>query len=229
MFDRAAIATWFGAASIAITCAAMGCSKPPRATTVLSFQDLDCSDCGEEVARALIEHPRIYKTTFDKQRVELTVVAAPDVDVRALAAEAREEEDVWTLTPGAGKGHYLQTEKPPELDIVEVSRGGEDVPSLDALAVKGKVTIVDLYATWCGPCHDLDEHIVDVMKEQPGIAYRRLDVGDWDTPLGEHYLTGVKELPYVLVFRADGTRAAELVGLDLPKFDAALTAAKGSP
>lgn len=221
-------ATTFGALAVVVASVATACSTPPRATTVLSFQDLDCSDCGEEVARALIEDPRVYKTAFDKQRVELTVVAAPDLDVRALAAEKREEEDVWTLVPGAGNGHYLQTEKPAELDIVEVAKGGEDVPSLDALAVKGKVTIVDLYATWCGPCHDLDEHIVDVMKEEPGIAYRRLDVGDWDTPLGEHYLTGVKELPYVIVFRPDGSRAAELTGLDLPKFDLALAAARGS-
>lgn len=217
----------------------VGCTAAPRATTVLSFQDLDCSDCGEEVARALIEHPKVYKTAFDKQKVELTVVADPSLDVRALAAEKREEEDDWKLVPGGGHGRYAEAEKPAELDVLELTKGGADVPllhdasgawrSLDVLAVNGKVTIVDLYATWCGPCHDLDAHIVEAMRARPGIAYRRLEVGDWDTPLGAHFLAGVKELPYVVIYSADGTRVAELVGFDPARFDEALENASRTP
>lgn len=203
-------------------CSSAALTEGRRATTVLSFTDLDCFDCGEEVARALIEEPGIYKTRFDKRKVELTVVAEPSIDVLALASSKREGEDVWVLVPGGGHGRYLETKKAATLDIVEVSRDGADVPSLDALAVKGKITIVDLYATWCGPCHELDEHIVGRMASRPDLAYRRLDVGDWDSPLGEHYLTGVKELPYVIVFGPDGRRVATLMGLDLEKFDAAI-------
>lgn len=225
---RAANATLFGA-TVALTMGlATACSHAPRATTVLSFTDLDCFDCGEEVARSLIEEPGIYKTRFDKRKVELTVVADPSIDVLALASSKREGEDVWVLVPGAGRGHYLETEKPSALDIVDASNDGADVPSLDALAVKGKTTIVDLYATWCGPCHELDEHIVAVMATRPDLAYRRLDIGDWDSPLGQHYLEGVKELPYVIVFDRDGRRTATLVGLDLEKFDAAIAPPRSS-
>ena len=189
---------------------------------MLSFQDLDCFDCGVEVAEELIHDPRVYKTRFDKRRVELTIVADPSVDALALAASKRPEDEEWTLVLGAGHGRYAETEKPKTLDIVEVSKGGEDVADLAALAVPGKITIVDLYATWCGPCHELDAHIVEAMKTRSDLAYRRLDVGDWDTPLGEHWLAGVKELPYVLVFGPTGARRAALTGLDLPAFDRAI-------
>jgi thiol-disulfide isomerase/thioredoxin len=189
---------------------------------VLSFHDLDCFDCGVEVAEALIQDPRVYKTRFDKRLVELTVVADPSVDALALANAKRADVDAWTLVRGAGHGSYAETAKPAELDVVEVAKDGQDVPSLDALAVPGKITIVDLYATWCGPCHELDAHIVEVMKTRKDLAYRRLDVGDWDTPLGEHWLTGIEELPYVLVFGPTGARKATFTGLDLPAFDAAI-------
>lgn len=209
--------------------ATLACSAH-QATTILSFKDLDCFDCGVEIAEALIQDPRVYRTRFDKRRVELTVVADPSFDALAVANSKRMKVDEWTLVPGAGHGSYAETAKPAALDIVEVSKDGADVPSLDALAVLGKVTIVDLYATWCGPCHDLDAHIVEVMLTRADLAYRRLDVGDWDTPLGQHYLTGVKELPYVLVFGPDGKRRATLTGLDLSKFDAAIAqASTGSP
>lgn len=201
------------------------CASAPRKTTVLSFQDLDCSDCGEDVARALIERPDVYKTAFDKRRVELTVIAAPSLDVVAVAKGIRCDEDTWRLVPGAGKGRYIEAPKPATFDVLEVGSDGADVPSLSALAVPGKITIVDLFAKWCGPCHELDAHIVETLGARADVAYRRLDVGDWDTPLGERWLQGVKELPYVLVFDPKGNQVAALVGLDLPKFDAAVEAA----
>ena len=51
------------------------------------------------------------------------------------ATSKRAEDDTWFLVAGPGRGSYLEIEKPAALDIVEVSRDGADVPSLEALAV----------------------------------------------------------------------------------------------
>jgi thiol-disulfide isomerase/thioredoxin len=193
------------------------------ATTVLSFQNLDCSDCGEEVARALIEDSKVFKTKFDKNKAELTVVADPSVDALSLAVSKREGKDAWQLVPGAGKGHYVALHQSTELDIADVDPAvAAKVESLGALAVKGKVTIVDLSAKWCGPCHELDAHVVEWMGTHAGVAYRRIDVGDWESPVGERFLGEVKELPYVVLFDRNGAQSMTMSGLDVPRLDGAL-------
>lgn len=199
------------------------------ATTVLSFEDLDCGDCGDHMARALIAVDGVYKTKFDKRRAELTVVADPKLDVLAAAQKNKPSGEEWSLTAGAGKGRYKSWEKAPErADVLQVSSDGADVPDLTPHLAKGKVTLVDFSAKWCDPCRELDAHIVAQLGVRPDLAYRRLDIGDWDTPLAERYLRGVGKLPYVLVFDKTGARSGELSGLDLPALDALLDKA-GAP
>jgi thiol-disulfide isomerase/thioredoxin len=210
------------AALAAVTCAS---APPPTRTTVMSFQDLDCSSCGEDVARAIIEAPGVRKTAFDRRTAELEVVAAPGIDALALARSKRSADDTWTLVAGSGLGRYLAHRAPPaDADVVEIESNGRDVPDLASHLAPGKVNVVDFFATWCGPCRDLDDHVLDVLRTRTGIAYRKLDVGDWDTPIVAHYLTpkGVGELPYVIVFDRAGKEVAAIAGLDLARLDRAL-------
>lgn len=206
----------------AAACASGGIPSDAK-TTVISFPDLDCSDCGEDMARALIAQDGVYKTSFDKRRAELSVVADPKLDALALAQTKKPADEAWHMVLGAGKGKYLPWEKPKEgSDVVQVAVDGADVPDLAPHLAKGKTTIVDFSAPWCEPCRTLDAHVLKLVAERPDLAYRKLDVGDWDTPLGARYLKGVKELPYVLVFDASGKQVESLSGLDLAKLDAAL-------
>lgn len=41
------------------------CAATPMRTTVVSFVDLDCSNCGDDMARALIQVDGVKKTAFD--------------------------------------------------------------------------------------------------------------------------------------------------------------------
>jgi thiol-disulfide isomerase/thioredoxin len=216
-----------------VLCSGLGCKSaggiPENArTTVLSFPDLDCSDCGEEMAKALVQSEGIHKTAFDKRKVELTVIADPNVDVLVLAQQNKPADEDWHLVLGAGKGRYLPWKKAPDgADVKQVATDGEDVPDLSVHLVPGKVTVVDFSAKWCDPCRKLDEHVLGIVEKRSDVAYRKLDVGDWDTPLGTRYLKGVNELPYVLIFDKAGKQVEAITGLHLDRFDAALARASG--
>jgi thiol-disulfide isomerase/thioredoxin len=210
--------------ALGTACLLAGCgSAPPRATTTLSLRNLDCSDCGETLARTLIDEQGIYRAAFDKRTAEVTVVADAKIDVLSLAAARRPKNEDWEIVAGKGRGGYLAWQPAPEgADVQQVSSNGEDVPSLTPFLVSGKVTIVDFSAKWCEPCRRMDEHVMELVTKRADIAYRKLDVGDWDTPLSTHYLEGVKELPHALVFDRRGRQLAVISGLDLEALDRAV-------
>lgn len=215
-------------ASLVLSCKSGGIPDNAK-TTVLSFPDLDCADCGEEMARKLIESDGVYKTGFNKRKAELTVSADPDLDVLGLAQKKKPADEEWHLVVGAGKGAYLPWGSPPEkADVVIVAKDGEDVPDLTPHLVAGKITVVDFSAKWCDPCRDLDEHVLELLKSTDDIAYRKLDVGDWDTPLAERYLKGIEALPYVIVFDPTKKKVDAIAGLDLARFDRAVAKARSA-
>jgi thiol-disulfide isomerase/thioredoxin len=219
---------WSGTLAVGLlvaSCATTG-SREEAKTTVVSFTELDCSKCGDDMARALITEEGVFKTAFDKKTAELTVVAVPSIDVVALARSKKPADEKWSLVPGAGKGAYVAGQAPKAgLDVKQVAVNGEDVADLAPHLAQGKVTIVDFSAKWCEPCRTLDEKVLAMLEARPGLAYRKLDIGDWDTPLAKRYLTGVKELPYVRVYDASGRQVEALSGLDMAKLEAAVTRA----
>jgi thiol-disulfide isomerase/thioredoxin len=113
---------------------------------------------------------------------------------------------------------------PDGADVRHVAVSGEDVPSLDTHAVPGKVTIFDFYADWCGPCREIDAHVFQLLKARPDLAYRKLNIVSWESPLARRYLVAarVPSLPYVVVYGRDKKWLASISGLDLSRLDQAI-------
>lgn len=109
-----------------------------------------------------------------------------------------------------------------DADIRTLSAKGEDVPSLEAHAVPGKVTVFDFYADWCAPCVEIDAHMIRLLNERSDIAYRKLNVVGWDTPIAKRYMSKAAKLPMVIVYGKDGKVVAPVVGFNLKALDEAI-------
>ncbi len=84
-------------------------------------------------------------------------------------------------------------------------------PATPALTpVAGRVTVFDLWASWCAPCRDLDERLVALAKQHPQLAVRKLEVGDSDSAAWQRYLApGSHDLPHIKLYDERGTLVFE--------------------
>jgi cytochrome c biogenesis protein CcmG, thiol:disulfide interchange protein DsbE len=134
-----------------------------------------------------------------------------------------------SILPSALIGHRApDTHLPP---IVGLDHNGAPVPGLDPANFKGAVTIVNVWASWCVPCHDeapmlmqlaQDKrvHLVGInYKDDPGNARRFL--GRYGDPYAASGADengraaiqwGVYGVPETFVVGRDGRIAYKLVG-----------------
>ncbi len=191
---------------------------------VLSLTDITCAECGMRSVAALSAQPGVATAEFDK--------GAAEVKVHFDAARILPGDMVKILlgqnvkaSIGGGHGHYLAAQKFAEnADIQWISHG--NVVDVDAAAVAGKVTVVDFGAAWCGPCRDVDADLAELLPKTPDLALRKVDIGDWDTPVAKQHLQNISGLPFVLVYAKNGKRIAAIAGLHLDQLHAAIDLAR---
>lgn len=208
------------AAAVGVTSCAHT-SAPPSEKVVLSVTGLDCAECGDAIIAELRKEAGVREAAFDRRKVEVTVSAAPGTaPARLTAAVARAG---YAATVGPGRGAYLPSvEFPPGSDVVFLTKTGDDVGDLARQLVPGKFTVFDFYAEWCGPCREVDGHMKKLLAERPDVAYRKLNIVDWDTPLAQRHLGSAAELPFLVVHGPDGSRRGVVTGLHLDRLDALL-------
>ena len=134
-----------------------------------------------------------------------------------------------SVLPSALIGHPAPNTKLPP--IPGLDRDGSPVPGLDAADFKGAVTLVNVWASWCVPCHDeapllmqlaLDKRVRLVginYKDDPGNARRFLGrygdpfVAAGDDESGRAAIEwGVYGVPETFLVGRDAHIAYKLVG-----------------
>jgi len=194
--------------------------EPGEGRVVVSLPELSCITCGNKVANKLKELPGVSQVAFSKAKVEIGVAFnAEEVSTETILEVSNSVGEKAVL--GAGRGNYA----PPvahakETDTIVISRG-EEVTLSEHMAL-GKVTVVEFYANWCGPCRRVAIILNAIVSDRDDVAVRKIDIVEWDTPVAQQHMQSVSELPYTVVFDKTGKEVRRITGLDIPGLHAAI-------
>ena len=86
-------------------------------------------------------------------------------------------------------------------DVLDVVQAGELAALVPA---PGKLTVFDFWAPWCEACKGLDQRLRALAAEKPGLAVRRVNIVDFDSPIAQRELPGVTLLPHLRFVDASG-------------------------
>jgi thiol-disulfide isomerase/thioredoxin len=169
--------------------------------------------------------------------------------------------NVWRLAHGSedGLGEYLlrnfddtaaatapmrpqrndKAREPYEFILRKVSDGS----SVPLATVKGKILVLNFWATWCGPCRQLEphfDHIAALYSGKPDVVFYALNCDDDETLVGPYlegaksktptlfadgldHLLGVASYPTTLILDRSGKIAFRVDGFDPDGFEKSLT------
>jgi copper chaperone CopZ len=193
---------------IVASLAALAASAARAETFRFHVIGIECQLCAAPIERALSSTPGVERAMVDWKKESAEVEVQPGFDRSRLKA-ALDDLGFVAVFPGETATGFepLPPDELAKLDLRQLD--GKSSIEEKALAVAGKVTLVDYYAIWCGPCKTLELRLERYMTLHPGIALRRVDIGKWDNSAARQITRqGAASLPYVRVY----DRSGKLVG-----------------
>ncbi|KEI38683.1 uncharacterized protein L969DRAFT_24271 [Mixia osmundae IAM 14324] len=83
---------------------------------------------------------------------------------------------------------------------------------------QSKPTIIDFWATWCGPCKVISPKFEAMSSEFPGVQFLKVDVDEEPEIAQEN---NIRAMPTFIVYK-DGAKVDQVVGADATKLRQAI-------
>ncbi|HXH41390.1 MAG TPA: cation transporter [Thermoanaerobaculia bacterium] len=173
---------------------------------------IDCASCAPPVKRALASVAGVTNVKVDVEAQTATVDVPPGFDKLRLR-EALSNAGFDATFPGERRSDIeaLPADVVKSLDIVRYD--GKSALDFNKVLAAGKVTIVDYYADWCGPCNVLESRLERYMVAHPNLAIRRADIGKWNNAAAAQAThLGAEALPYIRVYDGHGKFVTSVTG-----------------
>jgi copper chaperone CopZ len=200
--------------SVALSAALASSPVPARAD---SFQftvvGIDCAACAAPIRKALNAVPGVAKAAVDWKAGTASVEVSEGFDKTKIkrALDAIGYEAVFP-------GEQSKELSPLAPDVVKtldiVSFDGSKPIDVAASLAPNRITVLDYWAEWCSPCHLLEARLQHLLKENPNMAVRRVNVGKWDNVAAKQATKEfrLEALPYVRVYDARGKFVDDVTG-----------------
>ena len=92
--------------------------------------------------------------------------------------------------------------------------------------VLGNVTVIDFYADWCGPCRRFSPSLEQMVRNDPEIALRKIDIVNWKTAVVQQF--NIHSIPQVNIYDRSGHLVGTVLGGDLQKVKSYVAQAKSN-
>jgi copper chaperone CopZ len=181
-------------------------------TITFKVVGIDCAACGPPIVKALDAVDGVKNAKVDVKASIATVDVPSGFD----------RERLRTAVSNAGFEAVFAGEKPRDieplpagvlktLDIASYTDGRR--VDIAKIVAPGKITIVDFYADWCGPCRVLEARLQHLMQGKTNLAIRRVNIGKWDNDAAKQATElRAEALPYLRVYDAGGKFVTAVTG-----------------
>lgn len=173
---------------------------------------IDCAACAPPIVRALESVEGVKSAKIDVAAKTATVDVPAGFDKQKLRA-ALSNAGFEAVFPGESNTGIapLPADVVKTLDIVAYTDGKR--VDIAKILAPGKITIVDFYAEWCGPCNVLEARLQRYMQNKKSLAVRRVDIGHWDNAAAKQATElRAEALPYIRVYDAKGKFVSAVTG-----------------